>query len=93
MREKARILRGKAGVFSYCVLLAENPNEQLEIVHSAYLFNERLKDHPVTVYGVARTRNGAFELVRRIADRAHRAGLTGNLRGYLESRRQQRCSR
>ncbi|MCR5674711.1 MAG: hypothetical protein K6G16_03280 [Lachnospiraceae bacterium] len=86
-REKARILRGKGGVFSYCILSAENPSEQLEIVNSAFLCSSRCRKNPPTVYGVARTRRGAFALVAQIFNEAARAGMPGEAGRFVLSDR------
>ncbi len=81
-REKAGILRGRSGIFSYCILLSES-GEQLEILHSAFLRDKKYREHPPTVCGGARTKLGAIEVVKRMMDDAAAAGMPGDARSYL----------
>ena len=87
-REKANILRGRSGLFSYCILLSGDGNEQLEILHSAFLRDKKYREHPPTVWGVAKTKLGAIEIVKRMMDDAAKAGMPGDARSYLLLREQ-----
>ena len=82
-REKASILRGKGGFFSYCILISDHEEDQLDIVHSSSLKQKKYRMHPPTVWGVAKTRPGAIGVVVRIMDDAARAGMPGNAKAYL----------
>ncbi len=84
-RMKADILRGKSGLFSYCILLAENPSDQLDIMNSAFLRSDRYREHPPVVYGVAKTKPGAYRVVASLFAKAAVAGMPGEVRRYLET--------
>ena len=84
-REKARIRSGRAGIMSYVVTLAENPDEQLDIMRSFFLGSKRFASSPPVVCGIARSYKGAKDIVLAIAKDAARSGMPGQLRAYLES--------
>lgn len=87
-REKANILRGKSGLLSYCIMLSESDEEQLEIVHSAFLRSKEYRRRVPVIWGVAKTRFGAIEVVTRMMEDAARAGYPGDARTFLISRQQ-----
>ena len=82
-RLMAEIRRGKAGPFACCILLSENPNDQLEIVPASSLCKEYYRMHPAMVYGAALSKDGAIRTVAHIFHDAERAGLPGDVRSYL----------
>lgn len=85
--EMARIRGGKTGPMSYCILAGSRPDEQLVIVPSVLL--GLTADHtPIVIYGVSKTRRGAYDIIAHFSDLAIRAGMPGEpgryVREYLD---------
>ena len=80
-------LQHAAGTLSV-YLLAEAPENRAElaVIHAGFLTQDYYKTHPLKVYGIAKGAQEAKELLVRISDEAARAGMTGALKAYLDTR-------
>ena len=78
-------LRHGAGQLSvFCLTRALNTNDQLDIIHCAFLKQSYFKEHPSYIYGIASSHEEAVGLVLRISQEASMAGLDGRLLEYLD---------
>nr|WP_297768687.1 hypothetical protein [uncultured Butyrivibrio sp.] len=67
----------------FCVTKAMNQNDQLDIIHCAFLRQPYYRVHPVFIYGIASSYEEALDIVLRISQEASIAGLDGKLSDYL----------
>ena len=68
----------------FCVTKAMNDNDQLDIVHCAFLKQPYYRSHPVFIYGIASSQTEAMDIVLRISQEASIAGMDGRLSEYLQ---------
>ena len=80
---KLNLYLGRGQFNIYCVTKAMNDNDQLDIVHCAYLRQPYYRYHPVFIYGIASSYTEALDIVLRISKEASIAGLDGRLSDYL----------
>lgn len=85
-RIKWRLKHGSGQFSIWCVLSAPWTNERLAIIHSAFLQQPAMREHPAKVYGIATSKAEAKKLIVRISEDASGAGMEGRLKGYLDSR-------
>lgn len=83
---KLKLKHGAGQLSIFCVTRALNTNDQLDIVHCAFLKQAYFKEHPSYIYGIAASHDEAMDLVLRISQEASMAGLDGKLLDYLESK-------
>ena len=74
--------RGQFNVF--CVTKAMNDNDQLDIIHCAFLRQPYYRKHPIFIYGIASSYNEAVDIVLKISEEASKAGMEGRLSEYLQ---------
>lgn len=77
-------LKHAAGQFDiYLITLSQNEEDQLDIFHNSMLKQELLRKVDYQVVGIARGREEALEIVRRITDDCMKQTGTVNIRQYL----------
>ncbi len=78
-------LRHGAGQLSiFCITRSLNTNDQLDIVHCAFLKQAYFREHPAFVYGIAGSHSEALDIILRISQEASMSGMDGRLLDYLE---------
>ncbi len=80
-----KLKHGAGQLMIYVITAAANESDQLEITHCAFLKQKYYKTHPAFVYGIAGSKSEAMDIVIRISEEASQNGMSGNIRGYLES--------
>lgn len=67
----------------FCVTKAMNDNDQLDIIHCAFLRQPYYRVHPAFVYGIASSHEEAVDIVLKISQEASFKGMDGRLSDYL----------
>ncbi|MBQ6735050.1 MAG: hypothetical protein IJR00_09090 [Lachnospiraceae bacterium] len=80
--------RLKRGGFPNVYLITEAPGMpgQLAMLHARMLQQAYYAEHPLRVYGIAKNKEDARQLLLRISDDAIAAGKAGELMKYLDGR-------
>ena len=81
---KLNLFLGRGQFDIYCVTKAMNDNDQLDIVHCAFLRQPYYFKHPAFIYGIASSQAEAMDIVLRISQEASIAGMDGRLSEYLQ---------
>lgn len=68
----------------YLLVVSDNPNEQLEIMHASLLRQSYYKEHPTVVVGFSKTRREAFELVTQITQKVYSIWNNAELKKYIQ---------
>lgn len=74
---------GQISVFAIC--RAQNPNDQLDIIHCGFLTQKRFRNNPVHVYGISSGYKEALDMIVTISKKASECGMDGDLLGFLET--------
>ena len=80
---KWKLSHGSGQLDIYCVTRASMEQDQLDIIHCAFLRQPYYRVHPVFIYGIASSYEEALDIVLRISQEASIAGLDGKLSDYL----------
>ena len=80
---KWNLYHGRGPFNILCVTKAMNQNDQLDIIHCAFLRQPYYRVHPIMIYGIASSYEEAVDIVLRISQEASIAGLDGRLSEYL----------
>lgn len=80
---KWKLYTGSGQFNIYCVTRAMGDNDQLDIIHCAFLRQPYYRKHPVMVYGIASSYEEAVDIVLRISQEACNIGMDGRLADYL----------
>ncbi|AOZ96576.1 hypothetical protein SAMN02745247_01464 [Butyrivibrio hungatei DSM 14810] len=81
---KWRLVHGRGQFNIFCITRSMNDRDQLDIIHCAFLKQSYYLEHPVMIYGVAKSYDEALELVVKISDEAIQNGYEGRLLAYLD---------
>ena len=81
---KWKLYHGSGQFTIFCLVRAMNENDQLEIIHSAFLKQAYYREHPAYIYGIAGSYEEALDMVVDISNRACEAGMEGRLIEYLD---------
>lgn len=80
-------LHSGSGQFSvYCITKAAMEQDQLDIIHCAFLKQAYYRTNPAFIYGIASGYGEALDLVVQISQEASAAGMDGRLIEYLDSK-------
>jgi hypothetical protein len=82
---KWKLYHGSGQLDIYCITRAAMEQDQLDIIHCAFLKQKYYRENPVLIYGIANGRKEAMDLVLRISQEASIAGMDGRLLDYLTS--------
>ncbi|WP_026669828.1 hypothetical protein [Butyrivibrio sp. AE3006] len=82
---KWKLKHGAGQLLIYVITAAANEADQLEVTHCAFLKQKYYKKHPAFVYGIAGSREEAFDLIVKISEEASACGMEGDLKGYLNT--------
>ncbi len=80
---KWKLSHGSGQLDIYCVTRASMEQDQLDIIHCAFLRQRYYLDNPVMVYGIAKGYNEAVDIVMQISREACIAGMDGKLLDFL----------
>ncbi|WP_029232715.1 hypothetical protein [Butyrivibrio sp. VCB2006] len=80
---KWKLYTGSGQFNVFCVTKAMDDNDQLDIIHCAFLKQQYYRKHPVLIYGIASSYNEAVEIVLQISRDASEVGMDGRLMDYL----------
>ena len=80
---KWKLYTGSGQFNIYCVTRAMGDNDQLDIIHCAFLRQRYYEKDPVLIYGIAFGYEEAVNLVVKISEEASKAGMDGRLLEYL----------
>nr|WP_297704996.1 hypothetical protein [uncultured Butyrivibrio sp.] len=80
---KWKLLFGSGQFNIYCLTAPMNDNDQLDIIHCAFLRQRYYEYDPVLIYGIAFGYEEAVNLVVKISEEASKAGMDGRLLEYL----------
>lgn len=76
-----------AGLFSvYVISLASNPNNLLDIIHTTDLMQKGYPKKDIRIIGIAKGKEEAMELVKRIIQETYDYLGTTNVEKYLKSK-------
>ena len=82
---KWRLYHGRGQFTIYCVKRADSDNDQLDIIHCAFLQQKYFRTNPAYIYGIAGNYKEALDIVLKITEEAMEAGYEGRLLDYLDS--------
>lgn len=82
---KWNLYHGSGLLDIYCITRAAIEQDQLDIIHCAYLKQKYYRENPVLIYGIAKGYEEAMDLVLRISQEASIAGMDGRLLDFLTS--------
>lgn len=82
---KWKLYHGSGQLDIYCITRAAMVNDQLDIIHCAFLKQKYYRENPVMIYGIAEGKKEAMDIVLRISQEASLSGMDGRLLDYLES--------
>lgn len=68
----------------YCITLASNPENMLDIIDANELLFKHYKRNEICVLGLARTRNGAVELVVKMIEEIYKKTNDVKVRKYFK---------
>ncbi len=80
---KAKLKKTPASTDVFLITRALNKEDQLDIFHSRYLPQKFYDNHPLYVYGIAKTQGDALALVERITQECITKRGDANLIAYL----------
>ncbi|RKM57023.1 hypothetical protein D6853_03115 [Butyrivibrio sp. X503] len=81
---KWKLYHGSGQLTIFCLVRAMSDNDQLDIIHSAFLKQPYYREHPAYIYGIAGSYAEALAMVVDISDRACKAGMDGKLVEFLD---------
>ena len=68
----------------FLITRSMNENDQLDIFHAKYLRQKYYEDHPVYVFGMAKTKEEAVALIEKLMQECLDARGDANLTAYLK---------
>ncbi len=80
-----KLKHGAGQLFIYVITSSEIPDGQIEIKHCAFLKQKYYQRHPAFIYGIAGSYKEALDIVLKMFAEADESGMTGDVRGYLNS--------
>lgn len=80
---KTKLNRQPAKADVYLITRSLNETDQLDIFHSKYLPQKFYEEHPLYVYGLAKDKDAAISLVKKIVQECVAARGDANLIKYL----------
>lgn len=86
--KKRRMIKWKLKHFSsllslYVLIIPENENEQLEIMHAGFLRQRYYKQHPPLIAGFSGSYHEAVLMIKDLTDKALEETGSANIRAYI----------
>ena len=83
---KWKLYHGGGQFTIFCIKRADSKDDQLDIIHCAFLKQPYYRTNPAYIYGIAGSYSEALDIVLQITNEALEAGYEGKLLEYLDSR-------
>lgn len=80
---KWKLYHGSGQFNIFCITKTMNDNDQLDIIHCAFLKQPYYREHPIFIYGIAAGYEEALDIVMKISQEASDSGMDGRLVEYL----------
>ncbi|MBE5829569.1 MAG: hypothetical protein E7305_08930 [Butyrivibrio sp.] len=82
---KWRLNHGRGQLSIFCIMKAQSTEDQLDIIHCAFLKQPYYMKNPAYIYGIAGSYNEALDMVVDMTTKANEAGFEGRIIDYLDS--------
>ncbi len=84
---KWRLYHGSGQLTIFCIKRAETKDDQLDIIHCAFLKQPFYRKNPAYIYGIAGCYDEALKLVVTMTEESINAGYDARIVEYLDSKK------
>lgn len=85
-----RLQKGKAVLGCYVISLAEKEEEYLEIYSAMELAQKYYRDKEILVVGLAKSQEGALEIIERLTDEVYAETKDADLKAYIRKKQEKK---